>query len=188
MKNIALFASGTGTNVENIANYFKDHPKIHIAHLLVNNPKAFVIERAKRLNIPTTLINRQQFYDSTEIIDLLKQLDIDMIVLAGFLWLIPENLVEAYPNKMINVHPALLPKYGGKGMYGDHVHKAVVENNEYESGITIHYVTKHYDEGAIIFQATCPVFASDSAKIVAQKVHKLEYEHYPKIIEDLLKD
>lgn len=186
MRRIALFASGSGTNVENIANYFKDHSDIEISLILSNKKDAFVLERAKNLEIPSLVFNRDEFYNSDKIVLLLQERQIDLVVLAGFLWLIPDNLIKAYPKQIINIHPALLPKYGGKGMYGDKVHKAVVENKETESGITIHLVNENYDEGETLFQAKCTVLPTDTPDLVAQKIHALEYKHFPKIIEDLL--
>ena len=186
MKRIAIFASGSGSNAENIYNFFKNTEEIEVSLILTNNPNAFVLERAKKLDIPTLVFNREQFTQTDYVVDELKQAKIDFVVLAGFLWLIPQNLINAFPQAMINVHPALLPKYGGKGMYGDHVHASVVANKEEETGITIHYVNQNYDEGAIIFQARTSVSPGDSAADVATKVHQLEYDYFPKVIADLL--
>ena len=186
MKRIALFASGSGTNAENIANYFKDSTEIEISLVLSNKKDAYVLERAKKLNIPSYIFNRNQFYNSNEVAKTLVDNNIDYVVLAGFLWLIPQNLIKAFPNKIINIHPALLPKYGGKGMYGDKVHESVVANNEKKSGITIHFVNEKYDDGSIIFQTTCEVLPTDTANDVADKVHALEYEYFPKVIEKLV--
>ncbi len=188
MIKLALFASGSGTNVENIAQYFKDNNHVDVSLVLCNKPDAYVLERAKKLNIATKVFNKETFYNSTEIVNLLIESKIDMVVLAGFLWLIPQNLIGAFPKRIINIHPALLPKYGGKGMYGGKVHEAVVANKELESGITIHFVNEHYDEGDIIFQNTCDVLPGDSPDDVAKKVHALEYEHFPKVIEQLAKN
>jgi phosphoribosylglycinamide formyltransferase-1 len=188
MNNIVLFASGSGTNVENIVNFFKDDQDTQISMILTNNPKAYVIQRAEKLGIPVRVFNRDDFYNNSIIIDLLKKIKPDLIVLAGFLWLIPENMIKAFPDKIINIHPALLPKYGGKGMYGSKVHEAVVANKEKESGITIHYVNERYDEGNIIFQAKCEVLPTDTPDDVANKVHGLEYEHFPRVIARLLKE
>jgi len=187
MNNIVLFASGSGTNVENIVNFFKNDPEINVSLILTNNSKAYVKQRAKKLGIPVRIFNREDFYKNNAILDLLKKTNPDLIVLAGFLWLIPADMIASFPNKIINIHPALLPKYGGKGMYGNMVHEAVVENNEKESGITIHYVNERYDEGNIIFQARCEVLPSDTPEDIARKVHKLEYEHFPKVIARLLR-
>ncbi len=186
MHKIALFASGSGTNVENIANYFSKSNSIEVSLVLSNNSGAYVLERAKKLNIDTFTFNRSQFYNSTDIINILTENRIDYIVLAGFLWLIPVNIIEAFSNKIVNIHPALLPKYGGKGMYGNKVHEAVVANREKQSGITIHLVNEKYDDGSIIFQQTCEVLPTDSANDVANKVHALEYKHYPETIEKLI--
>ncbi len=188
MKKIAIFASGNGSNAENITKYFAGHPKIKVSCFFVNRPDAFVIERAKKLNIPVVIFKREQFYNSDFVLKKLNEYDIDLIVLAGFLWLIPKNLIDAYPQKIINIHPALLPKFGGKGMYGDNVHRAVLEAGEKQSGISIHYVNEHYDQGDIIFQTTTPVFPDDTIETLAKRIHQLEYEHYPKIIELLLND
>lgn len=184
MKKIAIFASGSGTNAENIALYFNDKENLNIKCIYSNKSDAFVLERAKKLKIPTLVFSRSDFYESDFVFNHLKSLNIDLIVLAGFLWLIPKKLTENFT--IINIHPALLPKYGGKGMYGERVHKEVVKNNEKESGITIHYVNENYDEGDIIFQAKCDVLPDDNYDDVARKVHALEYEHFPKVIEKLL--
>jgi phosphoribosylglycinamide formyltransferase 1 len=183
MKKIALFASGSGSNVENIAHFFKNNKYVQPYLVLCNNPKAFVINRAAKLNIPVLVFNKQQFYDTDFIIQQLKFNEIDIIVLAGFLWLIPPSLIEAFPNRIINIHPALLPKYGGKGMYGMKVHQAIIDNKEKESGITIHLVNEEYDKGKILFQAKCNVTPDDKAESVATKVHDLEYKHFPEQIE-----
>lgn len=187
MKRIAIFASGSGSNAENIIRYFTIKKTATVVKVFSNNKNAKVFERCKRLNIDAVLFNRKDFYDTEKILDQLKK-EADIIVLAGFLWKIPSNLIEAFPDKIINIHPALLPKYGGKGMYGIHVHNAVKENNEPETGITIHYVNENYDEGAIIFQAKTQVTPSDSAEDIAQKIHVLEYEHFPKVIDNLMND
>lgn len=184
MKKIAIFASGSGSNAENIARYFNNNENLNIKCIYSNKVDAFVLERAKKLNIPTFVFSRHDFYETDIVLDHLKSLEIDLIVLAGFLWLIPENLTKNFI--IINIHPALLPKYGGKGMYGEKVHQAVVKNGEKESGITIHYVNENYDEGKIIFQAKCNVLPEDTPNDVASKVHALEYEHFPKVIEKLL--
>lgn len=186
MNKIAIFASGSGTNAENIIKFSKENKNFEISCIFSNNKNAYVIQRAVNHNINHYIFSRPEFYDSQKVLDTLKDNNIDFIVLAGFLWLIPEYLIDAYPNKIINIHPALLPKYGGKGMYGMNVHKSVVENNEKESGITIHYVNKEYDKGNIIFQAKCKVLSEDSPEMVAKKVHELEYEHFPKIINQII--
>jgi phosphoribosylglycinamide formyltransferase 1 len=182
---IAIFASGSGSNAQRITEYFKDNESISIELFLTNNPQAGVIERGRKLNIPTLIFDKTTFSKSDKIVNILKQLEVDFVVLAGFLWLIPENLIKAYPNKIINIHPALLPKYGGKGMWGHFVHEAVVANKEKESGITIHFVNEHYDEGKVIFQAKCDVLPTDSPEDVAHKVQLLEHEHFPVVLEDL---
>jgi len=186
MKNIAIFASGSGTNAENIIKHFENHPEISVNIVLTNNKNAFVLERCKTLGVDSFVFNRNSFYNTEEVMEKLAEYDTDFVVLAGFLWLIPDNLLEKFANNMINVHPALLPHYGGKGMYGMNVHNAVYENKETESGITIHYVNAEYDSGDIIFQAKCSLESTDTPDLIAQKVHKLEYEHFPKIIESLL--
>ncbi|WP_411029189.1 phosphoribosylglycinamide formyltransferase [Spongiimicrobium sp. 3-5] len=186
MKRIVLFASGSGTNVENIARYFQGNEKVTLACVFSNKRQAKVLERCNNLNISYLCFNKQAFYNTTCVLDALKGLKPDLIVLAGFLLKIPENLVQEFPNKIINIHPALLPKYGGKGMYGMHVHQAVKDNNEEETGITIHYVNEKYDDGAIIKQFTTKILPQDSAETIAQKVHQLEYEHFPETISNLL--
>jgi phosphoribosylglycinamide formyltransferase 1 len=185
LKNLAIFASGSGSNAERIVDYFQNSATVNIKLFLTNNPQAGVIERAKRLEVPIRVFDRQEFKSDT-IVDLLKENEIDWVILAGFLWLIPKNLVEAFPNKIVNIHPALLPKFGGKGMYGHFVHEAVVANQETESGITIHLVNEHYDEGAIIFQASFPVLPNDTPEDVARKGQVLEHEYFPRIIEELI--
>ena len=186
MTRIAVFASGSGSNAENIANYFSNNDNVEISLILTNKKNAFVLERAKKLNITSLVFNKPQFLNSDDIVSVLIEKEIGLVVLAGFLLKIPENMIKAFPNKIVNIHPALLPKFGGKGMYGDNVHKAVVENKETESGITIHYVNEHYDEGAVIFQASCNVNDKDSAEDVAAKIHELEMEHFPEVVEKLL--
>ncbi len=184
MKNIAIFASGSGTNAQNIVEYFIDNKRINVSLILSNDKNAFVLKRAEKLNIPFQSFDKGDFYKSTNVIGLLKDYSIDFIVLAGFLWLIPLSLIKEYPNKMINIHPALLPKYGGKGMYGMKVHEMVIANGDGESGISIHYVNEKYDEGEIILQATIDILQSDTPESIAQKIHKLEYKHYPEVIKN----
>jgi len=186
MKRIVIFASGSGSNAENIISFFREKPEVTVAAVLTNKNSAKVLERCDRLGVPAFYFNKSAFKDSDTVVNFLQGLNTDLIVLAGFLWKIPSNLIDAFPNKIINIHPALLPKYGGKGMYGDRVHQAVKDNKETETGITIHYVNENYDEGAIIFQAKTDVVPSDDANSIAQKVHQLEYEHFPKVIENLL--
>lgn len=183
---IAIFASGSGSNAENIARYFSNNTRISVKLILSNKPDAYVIERAKKMNIPALVFTRQEFYESDKVLQYLNENNIDWIVLAGFLWLIPVSLLEAYPKRIVNIHPALLPKYGGKGMYGKNVHQAVIDNRETESGITIHYVNQDYDKGNIIFQAGCKVNPSDTAESLAIKVHDLEYAFFPKVVEKLI--
>jgi phosphoribosylglycinamide formyltransferase-1 len=183
---IAIFASGSGTNAENIASSFAGSTDINVTCILSNKADAFVLERARKLGIPSLVFNRQEFYETDHILQFLKRESISWIILAGFLWLVPEYLVDAYPGRIVNIHPALLPKYGGKGMYGEKVHRTVIESGDKESGITIHYVNKEYDKGNIIFQARCKVDASDTPETLAAKVHKLEYTHFPKVIEKLI--
>ena len=188
MKNIAIFASGSGTNAENLIRFFRTSTYGRVKLVLSNRPDAGVLARAQTLDVETVVFNREQFYQSQDILDLLVERSIDYVVLAGFLWLVPEYLLEPFENRMINVHPALLPKYGGKGMYGHHVHAAVIENREEESGITIHRVNQKYDDGSIVFQARCRVEAGDTPEILAQRIHQLEYEHFPVVVENLLKE
>lgn len=186
MTKIAILASGSGSNAENIIKYFANNEGVNIKLIVSNKEDAYVHQRAKNLGIESVTYSASDFYHTDKVLECLLQKEIDFIVLAGFLLKIPENLLRAYPNKIINIHPALLPKFGGKGMYGDNVHKAVVESGETESGITIHYVNENYDEGTIIFQAKCPVSATDSYEDVAKKVHALEYTYFPVIIDKLL--
>lgn len=181
-----LFASGSGSNVENIVRYFHDRPNVSIACVLTNKRDAKVIDRCNYLNINALYFNKHAFYETGCVLDILGALKPDLIVLAGFLWKLPENMVKKYTGQIVNIHPALLPKYGGKGMYGMRVHEAVKNNQEEETGITVHYVNEHYDEGAIIHQAKTPVLPKDTPQTIAEKVHLLEYGHYPKIIEKLL--
>ena len=182
---IALFASGSGTNVENITNYFNGKTTAKPVCVLCNKPDAFVLERAKRLNLDSLTFNRADFNDGEKIMEYLRKNEIDLIVLAGFLWLVPEYLIKEYPNRIVNIHPALLPKFGGKGMYGMHVHEAVKQSGETETGITIHLIDGNYDKGSTVFQAKVAIDPSDSPDDIANKVHKLEYEYYPKIIEEI---
>jgi len=181
MKRIALFASGSGSNAENIIRYFSNSSELEFPFIISNRPDAPVHERAKNLKVPSYYFSKSDF-ETGKVLKFLQDQAIDLLVLAGFLLKIPENLLTAFPNRIINIHPALLPKYGGKGMYGLYVHEAVVAAGEKESGITIHYVNENYDEGKIIFQAKCPVFPDDSPEDVATKVHTLEYEHFPRVI------
>ena len=179
---LALLASGNGTNAEAIMSHFRRHPDIAVVLLLSNNPNAFALERARRIDVPTGVFNRQEFRDGS-ILRLLQEAEATHIVLAGFLWLVPADLLAAYRDRIINIHPALLPRYGGKGMYGSKVHEAVKAAGERLTGITIHMVNEHYDEGQILFQASCAVSPTDSPESIAAKVHVLEYQHYPPVIE-----
>jgi phosphoribosylglycinamide formyltransferase-1 len=186
MRNIAIFASGSGTNAENIIQHFSNTNTAKVSLVLSNKRQSLVLKRADALNIRTVFFERKEFYVTGKVLRYLGLYKIDFIVLAGFLWLVPENIIEQYPGRIVNIHPALLPRYGGKGMYGEAVHKAVVENHDKESGITIHYVNKFYDKGDIIFQERCNVDPSDTPSTLAEKVHALEYLHYPAIIEKLI--
>jgi len=188
MKRIAIFASGSGSNAQRIVEYFANHPSIKIELILSNNQNAYVLERAKKLNIPSIVFNREELKSNTGIVSFLKQKKIDLIVLAGFLWLIPSSLIAVFSKKIVNIHPALLPKYGGKNMYGMNVHETVIAAGETESGITIHWVDEFYDNGKIIFQAKCNIQENDTAEMLADKIHALEYAHFPKVIEKLLKE
>ncbi|MUH37725.1 phosphoribosylglycinamide formyltransferase [Zobellia amurskyensis] len=187
MKNIVLFASGSGSNVENIVQYFQENSEVNISAVLTNKTQAQVLDRCNRLNINGLYFNRNAFYETDCVLDIVKTFNPDLIVLAGFLWKVPKNLIANFPNKIVNIHPALLPKYGGKGMYGNNVHEAVRANNETETGITIHYVNENYDEGAVIRQVKTSVLATDTPETIAHKVHELEYEYFPKVIEELLR-
>lgn len=184
VKKIAVFASGSGTNAQNIIQYFSENEHIVVDSLWSNKPDAFALTRAANFGVDTFVFGRKQFYETDEVAQKLKSRGIDLIVLAGFLWLVPENLIESF--QIVNIHPALLPKYGGKGMYGMKVHQAVAENKEKETGISIHLVNRKFDEGRIIFQAKCTVLPTDTPETIAQKVHQLEYEYFPVIIEQFL--
>lgn len=186
MKRVVIFASGSGSNAENLIKFFQNSDNASVIQVLTNNPHAKVLDRAKRLKISALSFNRIAFTKTNDVLNILKTSNPDLIILAGFLWKFPENILAEFPNKVINVHPALLPKFGGKGMYGMHVHNAVVENKESETGITIHYVNENYDEGATIFQAKFDVLPKDTADDVAAKIHELEMEHFPKVVEKLL--
>ena len=166
--------------------YFQDHPQVRVELVVSNKKDAGVLQHAAEIGIPTHVISRQSFYESEVLLQVLRKKNIDFIVLAGFLWLIPAYLVRAFPRKMLNIHPALLPKYGGKGMYGRHVHEAVKAAGEPESGVTIHYVNEHYDEGDIVFQASCALDAVDTPADIARKVLELEHRHYPEVVDRLL--
>lgn len=182
MNNIAIFASGSGSNAENLINHFSQSNRARVKLILTENPKAFVIQRANRLKISSHIFTMEQL-KSGEILELLKQLEIDFIVLAGFLKLLPQPIVETFGRRVVNIHPALLPKYGGKGMYGINVHRAVIASKEIQSGITIHLVNNLYDEGDILFQAKCDILPSDTPETLAERIHALEYEHFPMVVE-----
>ena len=186
-KRIAIFASGSGSNAQKIMEHFKKHTDAEVSIVLTNNPEAYVLQRADNFEIPTHIFDKHEFYQSNEVLDLLKNLNIDIIVLAGFLWLIPDTILANYPKRIINIHPALLPKYGGKGMYGDRVHKQVLENGDEESGITIHYVNEDFDTGEIIYQARFKIEKNDDLELVKFKGQQLEHQYFPKIIEQVLK-
>ena len=188
MRNIAIFASGSGTNAENLMRFFRTSQYGRVSLVLSNRKEAGVVARAQIADIEVIVFTKEQFYQSDEVLGLLLERDIGFVVLAGFLWLVPDQLLKAFENKMVNIHPALLPKYGGKGMYGRYVHEAVIRNQETESGITIHYVNRDYDEGDIIFQARCEVKADDTPETLASRIHQLEYQHYPVVLENLLKE
>lgn len=185
MKRLVIFASGSGSNAENIIQFFNQSKTAKVTQILCNNKDARVFDRCERLNIPASLIDKDVFIKDDTVLHFLQQ-EADFIILAGFLWKIPAKIVAAFPNKIINIHPALLPKYGGKGMYGMNVHNAVKENKETETGITIHYVNANYDEGAILFQAKTTLLSVDSPETIAEKIHFLEQKHFPKVIEEVI--
>ena len=186
-KRIAIFASGSGSNAQKLMELYKRNPEVEIALVLTNNPDAYVLQRADNFEIPTHIFDRHEFYQTDNIIDLLKNLDIDLIVLAGFLWLIPKKLIAEYPGRIVNIHPAILPKFGGKGMYGDHVHHAVMAAGETEGGITIHYVNENYDEGEYIYQGKYKIEKGDNLEMIKFKGQQLEHQHYPRIIDGIIK-
>ena len=186
MKNIVIFASGAGTNAENIIRYFSNEKKAKVVLVLSNKPQAKVLERAAALGVDVFFFDRRQFYETEEVLFILQRRNTDLIVLAGFLWLVPARIIEEYKGRIVNIHPALLPGFGGRGMFGERVHKAVLDARSTESGITIHYVNEHYDSGDIIFQARCPVLPGDDVDSLAARVHALEYEHYPAVISGII--
>ncbi len=188
MTSIAIFASGSGTNAQKIMEYFDNHPDIRVRLVLSNKADAPVLMRAANFMIPTHIFDRKSFYESDAVLQQLANHQIDYIVLAGFLWLVPASLIQAFPDRIVNIHPALLPKYGGKGMYGMKVHQAVVDAQEKESGITIHLVNEEYDKGRHLFQAACTVEPDDTADTVAGKIHALEHAHFPKVIEQWIQE
>ena len=183
LSRIAIFASGSGTNAEEIMNRFQHHASIEVVLLLSNNPQAYALERAKKFQVPVKVFTREQWKDGHTLLEWLVEKEVTHIVLAGFLWLVPQYLIQAYQDTIVNIHPALLPRHGGKGMYGMKVHEALRSANDRETGITIHVVNEHYDEGKILFQAKCTVDAGDNPEAIAGKVHQLEYKHYPEVIE-----
>ncbi|MBR3491212.1 MAG: phosphoribosylglycinamide formyltransferase [Bacteroidales bacterium] len=185
MKRLSIFVSGNGTNLQRIAEYFSNNKDVEIVNVVCNNPKAYSIERAKKLGIPLRMITKEDF-KSEAFVKELHSLDIDLIILAGFLWKLPENLVKAFPKKIVNIHPALLPKYGGKGFYGEHVHEAVVAAKEAQSGITVHYVNELYDSGEIILQARVSLDENETPDSLAAKIHQLEQAYFPVAIEQVL--
>jgi len=187
-KRIAIFASGSGSNAQKILEYFKDNSIAEVSIILSNNPDAYVLQRADNFETPTHVFDRDEFYKTDDVVALLKDLQIDLIVLAGFLWLIPSNLLNAFPNRIINIHPALLPSFGGKGMYGDRVHQAVLAAKEEESGITIHYVNEKFDEGEIIHQSKYKIDPNDTVELIRFKGQQLEHQYYPKTIENIIKE
>lgn len=187
-KNIAIFASGSGSNAENIICYFKNDPSIRVVLVVSDQPKAYVLERCKALEVDSIVLPKEKWANPHLIINELKRFSIDFIVLAGFLRRIPKELIESYPHRIINIHPALLPKFGGQGMYGLHVHQAVLDACETQTGITIHSINEHYDEGAVIFQATCPVIEGDTPETLAKRVHRLEHDHFPQVIKRLISE
>ena len=186
MPRLAVFASGNGTNAERIARYFAGHHSVSVNMILSNVADAFVLKRAENLGVPSIIFNRELFYQTGQVLKEMQSRRIDFIILAGFLWLIPNDILAAYPGRIINIHPALLPKFGGKGMYGMRVHQAVIAAGEPKSGITIHFVNERYDEGEIIFQATCDIDPLDTPEILAEKVHWLEYRYYPGEVEKVV--
>ena len=183
---LAIFLSGSGSNARNICTYFKNHEKIEVALLLSNKENSGVKAISEEFGIPYFIFNKTQFYQTEEVITQLANYQISTVVLAGFLWLIPENLLDKYPNHIINIHPALLPKYGGKGMHGIHVHEAVWQNKETESGITIHLCNREYDKGEVLFQTSVAIEEGDTPETIAKKVLALEHEFFPRVIEEYL--
>ncbi len=185
-KHIVIFASGSGSNAQRLLEHFEHHPAIRVAALFSNNPKAYALKRAETFRVPAFLFTRDEFYNTDKVLEQVQAFEPDLIVLAGFLWLVPLNLLRAFPNRIINIHPALLPKYGGKGMHGAHVHAAVIQAQEPESGITIHYINEEYDKGEFILQERCPVQPTDSPEELAARILQLEHKHLPEVVERLL--
>jgi phosphoribosylglycinamide formyltransferase-1 len=186
MTRIAIFASGAGSNAARIIEYFRNHEKTGVTLIVCNNTGAGVLTIAAQENIPTLIIEKERFFRGDGYVPYLKSKDIDFLVLAGFLWKIPHSILSAYPNSIINIHPALLPSYGGRGMYGMNVHAAVLQAGDKESGITIHYVDEHYDNGDIIFQDKCTILPGDTPETLAEKVHQLEHQHFPRVIDQVV--
>jgi phosphoribosylglycinamide formyltransferase-1 len=187
-KHLTIFASGAGSNAQQIINYFRNSGLAKVELIICNKPGAGVISIAEKEEIPVLLIEKERFFRGDGYVSELQKAKTDLVILAGFLWKIPQTLIDAYPRLIINIHPALLPKYGGKGMYGQYVHEAILNAGEMESGITIHYVDEHYDNGDIIFQTACPVLDGDTPEDLAHRIHQLEHLHYPIVIEELLKN
>jgi phosphoribosylglycinamide formyltransferase-1 len=185
---LAVFASGAGSNAQKLIGYFKDSSLATVALVVCNKPEAGVLGIAAKEGIPTLLIEKENFFRGDAYLPTLQSHNIGFLVLAGFLWKIPAALIEAYPRRIVNIHPALLPKFGGKGMYGQYVHEAVLQAGERETGITIHYVDEHYDNGDIIFQTACPVLSTDTPESIANRIHELEHVYYPKVVEDVLRE
>lgn len=186
MWNVTIFASGSGSNAENIFNYFKNSKLVRIGLLITDNPKAFVIERCRRHSVPCLVLSKRLIDDTDFMLGVLRDFSTNFVVLAGYIKLVPDYIVTAFDQRIVNIHPSLLPKHGGKGMYGSRVHQSVLDSGDKESGITIHFIDNDYDRGSVIFQAKCPVLPDDTADTLAQRVHALEYEHYPKVIEDTI--
>ena len=188
LMNIALFASGAGTNAQKIIDHFRDSLVARVALIVCNKKKAGVLQIAQDENIPSVILDKEQFFSGNGYVDELLERKIDFVVLAGFLWKIPSPLLQTYPRRIINIHPALLPKFGGHGMYGSRVHEVVLAERETESGITIHYVDEHYDNGDVILQIKCPVLENDTPESLANRIHQLEHAYYPVVIENLVKE
>jgi phosphoribosylglycinamide formyltransferase-1 len=180
---LAILGSGNGTNAQQISEYFASRNDVQVACIIYNVKDAYIAQRARNLGIEARYFGRKDFYESTAVLDYLREKQADWVILAGFLWLVPQNMLDAYPQRIINIHPALLPKYGGKGMYGHHVHEAVVAAGEHESGITIHIVDEDYDRGTILEQARCNVTPDDTPDTLAAKIHLLEKEYFPRVID-----
>jgi phosphoribosylglycinamide formyltransferase 1 len=186
-KHIVIFASGAGSNAQQIINYFRNAPEVQVALIVCNKPGAGVLSIAEKEGIPVLLIEKERFFRGDGYVPELEKARTDLVVLAGFLWKIPRSLINAFPRRIINIHPALLPKYGGKGMYGAYVHQSVLSAGEVESGITVHYVDEHYDNGDVIFQTACPVLENDTPETLARRIHQLEHLHYPRVVEEIIR-